>query len=91
MRRMTLSRFGHQIKRGAHAIGFCPIFDWQETDVWKTIREHGWPYDTIYDAIYRHGVQPAEMGVKNPPSIRTEGPFASSAGVERLRGDASDR
>lgn len=42
-----------------------PIYDWRLPDVWKAIHEHGWPYNELYDTLYRYGVPPRKMRVSS--------------------------
>jgi predicted phosphoadenosine phosphosulfate sulfurtransferase len=54
----------HSNKRRPHYTLY-PIYDWNYTDVWKAIHEHGWKYCTLYDSMYQHGVPLAQMRVSN--------------------------
>ena len=40
---------------------FYPIYDWQISDVWKAIHEHGWPYCRLYDLMHQYGVPLRDM------------------------------
>lgn len=40
-----------------------PIYDWGYTDVWKAIHDNGWPYCSIYDAMYQYGLPLMKMRV----------------------------
>lgn len=42
-----------------------PIYDWGYLDVWKAIHDHGWPYNSHYDAMHRYGVPVKQMRVSN--------------------------
>lgn len=44
---------------------FHPLYDWSYSDVWKAIHAHGWPYNAIYDAMFRYGVPVTRMRVSN--------------------------
>lgn len=44
---------------------FYPIFDWSWTDVWKSILDHNWPYNKVYDYQYKYGVSVNDMRVSN--------------------------
>ena len=44
---------------------FYPIYDWDYSDVWKAIHDHGWPYCKLYDYQYMHGVKVRDMRVSN--------------------------
>jgi predicted phosphoadenosine phosphosulfate sulfurtransferase len=50
-------------KRGHYT--FYPIYDWEISDVWKAIHEHGWPYNRIYDRMYQYGIAPVHMRISN--------------------------
>ena len=41
--------------KAAGAWRMMPIYDWETSDVWKAIGEHGWEYNTIYDRLYQLG------------------------------------
>ena len=51
-------------KRDDH-VTFYPIYDWSVRDVWKAIDEHGWPYCSLYDELYRYGVPTRQMRLSN--------------------------
>jgi len=42
---------------------FYPVYDWSHRDVWRAIEEHGWRYNTFYDALHRYGVPIQAMRV----------------------------
>lgn len=44
---------------------FYPIYDWDWRDIWKAIHDHGWPYNRVYDGMYRHGVTVNDMRISN--------------------------
>lgn len=44
---------------------FYPIYDWDDSDVWKAIHDNKWPYCEIYDRMYQHGVPVRLMRVSN--------------------------
>jgi predicted phosphoadenosine phosphosulfate sulfurtransferase len=44
---------------------FYPIYDWNYTDVWKSIFENDWNYNEVYDYQYRYGVKITDMRVSN--------------------------
>lgn len=43
-----------------------PIYDWQDSDVWKAFHEFKWDYNTAYDAMFRLGVPAAKMRIAPP-------------------------
>ena len=42
-----------------------PLYDWTDSDIWKAIHDHGWPYCRIYDYQYQHGISFRDMRVSN--------------------------
>lgn len=44
---------------------FYPIYDWTFQDIWKSIHDNGWKYNSVYDAQYRYGVPFNNMRVSN--------------------------
>jgi len=44
---------------------FYPLYDWDFRDVWKSIHDNGWPYCSLYDAMYQWGVPVRNMRVSN--------------------------
>lgn len=42
-----------------------PIYDWSYTDIWKAILDNGWPYCSLYDAMYARGTPIQKMRVSN--------------------------
>lgn len=44
---------------------FHPIYDWSYRDVWKSINDNAWDYNTFYDAMYRYGVPLRSMRVSS--------------------------
>lgn len=44
---------------------FYPVYDWEVRDVWKAIHDNGWPYNHIYDEMYRYGHNPYTMRISN--------------------------
>lgn len=58
----TLSR--KTVKR-EQSYRFHPIYDWSYRDIWKSIDEHGWRYNSVYEAQYRWGVPTNKMRVSS--------------------------
>jgi len=50
-------------KRGHYTA--YPIYDWEVKDVWKAIHDNGWPYNRVYDEMYRYGHNPYGMRISN--------------------------
>lgn len=44
---------------------FYPCYDWSYTDVWKAIHDNRWPYNSVYDVMYSHGIPVKDMRVSN--------------------------
>jgi predicted phosphoadenosine phosphosulfate sulfurtransferase len=44
---------------------FYPIYDWSYTDVWKYIAVNNFPYNKVYDLMYRKGIPTRRMRVSN--------------------------
>ncbi len=44
---------------------FYPIFDWTFTDVWHYIAANKFPYNKVYDLMYRKGIPTRRMRVSN--------------------------
>lgn len=51
-------------RKGSYYI-FNPIYDWTFRDVWKSIYENGWTYNSHYDSQFRYGVPNRSMRVSN--------------------------
>lgn len=47
-----------------------PIYDWKDEDVWKSIKDFGWDYNTAYDVMFRLGVPRSKMRIA-PPTLTT--------------------
>ena len=54
----------HPAKSGYYKVR--PIYDWEDTDVWKFISDFKTDYNTAYDVMYRHGVPAAKMRIAPP-------------------------
>lgn len=50
---------------GNNVIAFSPLYDWSYTDIWKAIHDNGWPYCSLYDAMYQYGLPTARMRVSS--------------------------
>lgn len=50
-----------------------PIYDWQDSDVWKYIAEHGLEYPIAYEHLYRTGTSLGRMRISQFFSIDTAG------------------
>jgi len=49
-----------------------PIFDWQDGDVWKAIKEHGWDYNHAYDTMVQMGIRGRALRI-GPPTMNAYG------------------
>lgn len=54
-----------------------PIYDWEETDVWKAVKDFQWDYNEAYDVLWKHGA-PKHLRRIAPPTM-------SLAGIETLK------
>lgn len=57
--------WGQIISRKRQHYTMYPIYDWSYTDVWKAIHDNKWPYNRLYDFMYRWGVPVQKMRVSN--------------------------
>ena len=44
---------------------FYPIYDWTYRDVWHSIEDHGWRYNSFYDSMFQYGVPTTHMRVSS--------------------------
>lgn len=51
-------------KRGDYYL-FHPIYDWSYRDVWKSIHDRGWRYNTFYDSMFQYGFSVRSMRVSS--------------------------
>jgi predicted phosphoadenosine phosphosulfate sulfurtransferase len=42
---------------------FWPLYDWTDRDVWTAIANHDWPYNGVYDLMYKWGKVGKDMRV----------------------------
>lgn len=47
-----------------------PIYDWQDSDVWKAIRDNRWDYNSAYDVMNRMGVPKHALRIAPPTMSR---------------------
>jgi predicted phosphoadenosine phosphosulfate sulfurtransferase len=57
--------YGHKDNPKKGHYTFYPIYDWEFSDVWHYIAVNGFPYNKVYDLMYRNGVAPSRMRVSN--------------------------
>jgi len=58
------------------------IYDWEDGDVWKAIKDNGWDYNSAYDVMARFGIPRSRMRISPPtitPAAATEMQIASRA------------
>lgn len=51
--------------RGKPYYLFHPIYDWGYQDVWKSIHDNNWKYNSYYDVQFQYGVPVKQMRVSN--------------------------
>ncbi|MCM1295984.1 MAG: phosphoadenosine phosphosulfate reductase family protein [Muribaculaceae bacterium] len=56
------STTSHDPKPGGN---FYPIYDWQDADVWRYIRDHGLEFPNVYMALYQAGVTKRHLRLCN--------------------------
>lgn len=61
-----------------------PIYDWQDSDVWKAIHENEWDYNRAYDVLLRVAT-PKTKGAKCGISLRIAPPTMTTAGIKALQ------
>ncbi|MGH9821667.1 MAG: hypothetical protein ACREDR_00190 [Blastocatellia bacterium] len=49
-----------------------PIYDWDDSDVWRAIRENRWDYNNAYDVYTRFGISRRLMRIA-PPTLTAAG------------------
>jgi predicted phosphoadenosine phosphosulfate sulfurtransferase len=61
---------GHMTKhpKDSGAYYSRPIYDWQDGDVWKAIRDGSWDYNRAYDSLYRLGINGRSLRI-GPPTM----------------------
>jgi predicted phosphoadenosine phosphosulfate sulfurtransferase len=58
---------GYITKPNRHGISLVrPIYDWADGDVWKAHADHGWDYNSAYDAMHRLGVKRSRLRIAPP-------------------------
>lgn len=57
--------WGHVDCKRDNQYTFYPLYDWRWQDIWKAIHDHGWPYCSLYDAMYQYGIPFQQMRVSN--------------------------
>lgn len=67
---------------------FYPLYDWSYTDIWKAIHDNHWPYCSIYDSMYQHGVKILNMRVSN---VHHETAVRSLYYLQEIEGETWER
>lgn len=70
-RRMGLMSSQHYMTTKPNSWGAWnarPVYDWQDSDVWKAIHDFGWDYNSAYDVMHRLGVHKNGLRIA-PPTI----------------------
>lgn len=57
--------YGKALSKAKEHYTFYPIYDWSVSDVWKAIHDNNWSYNSVYDGMYRHGVNVIDMRISN--------------------------
>lgn len=58
---------GYMTKAGLGGqLGCRPLYDWKDGDVWKAIKDHGWDYNSAYDAMMRYGIDRRRVRIAPP-------------------------
>lgn len=57
--------YGKKLNEKLGHYTFYPFYDWNLSDVWKSISNNKWDYCKIYDELYRYGLSPHKMRVSN--------------------------
>lgn len=45
-----------------------PVYDWEDSDVWRAINENGWDYNKAYDVFCRAGMRGKDLRI-GPPTM----------------------
>jgi len=65
----VFSAGGHLTKPNAMGTRNCrPIYDWQDSDVWRAVRDNKWDYNHAYDTMIRFNVPLSKMRIA-PPTL----------------------
>lgn len=80
--------WGRAVDKKRNHYVMYPLYDWEDSDVWKAIHSNGWPYCAIYDCMYQHGVPMRQMRVSN---LNHETALASALLLQEIEGDTWNR
>jgi predicted phosphoadenosine phosphosulfate sulfurtransferase len=62
---------GHLTKPNAMGTRNCrPIYDWQDADVWRAVRDNQWDYNRAYDTMMRFNIPLSKMRIA-PPTLNS--------------------
>ncbi len=79
--------WGKKLKENS-VIVFYPIYDWNFSDVWKSIHDNDWAYCALYNYLYQLGVQPHSMRLS---SVHHENSLKSLDTLQRIEPDNWNR
>jgi predicted phosphoadenosine phosphosulfate sulfurtransferase len=67
----VFSAGGHLTKPNQIGTRNCrPIYDWQDSDVWRAVRENHWDYNSAYDTMMRFDIPTKLMRIA-PPTLNS--------------------
>ena len=67
----VFSAGGHLTKPNKLGVRNCrPIYDWQDSDVWRAVRDNKWDYNRAYDTMMRFDVPVKFMRIA-PPTLNS--------------------
>ena len=61
------------VKRKDGGCRFHPIWDWSYRDIWKSIHDNDWTYNSHYDAMFRYGTPIRSMRVSSFTHVMSTG------------------
>ena len=57
--------WGKHVNKKKDHYTFYPLYDWNASDIWKSIHENKWDYCNIYNEYFRYGLPIKDMRVSN--------------------------
>lgn len=63
------------LNKGANKFGSTlgkPIYDMEDADIWRTVKENDWDYNDAYDVMYRMGVKKRQMRIAPPTLMQAQ-------------------
>lgn len=58
-----------------------PLYDWKDGDIWKSIYDYKWDYNSAYDVMHRKGIPRSQLRIA-PPTMALAGIKALSKAAE---------